>query len=127
MTQRKSPPFAPAATARNNGFDSEYDYDLICASFAAAYGLRLRLPEIRMSWKEFSVLLTNLPAESQLARAIAIRTAEGEELNRLSAPQKKLRDDWYAWLNKRTTTAEKAAVGGQLQNTLKSMFYERRS
>lgn len=73
------------------------------------------------------MLLTNLPAESQLARAVAIRTAEGDALNALSAAQRKLRDDWYAWINSQASAEEKVEDGEQLQNCFRSMFYERRS
>ena len=111
---------------RNSGFDPEHDYDLICASFAASYGIRLRAPRTRMSWREFAALLTNLPGESQLARVIAVRTAEGDDLNSLSPAQRKLRGDWYAWLNSRATAEEKSEGGERLQGFLKSMFYERR-
>jgi hypothetical protein len=79
-----------------------------------------------MSWREFSALLTNLPAESQLARVVAIRSAEGEEQNALSPGQKKLRDDWYDWLNSCSTTEDKAKSNERLQVFLKSMFHERR-
>jgi len=111
---------------QHNGFDPEHDYDLICASFVASYGIRLRLPETRMSWREFTSLLTNLPGESQLARSIAIRTAEGEELNSLSPAQKNLREDWYAWLDSQATTEKKSEDSERLREFLKSMFYERR-
>ncbi|MGX8710211.1 MAG: Gp15 family bacteriophage protein [bacterium] len=98
----------------------------MCASFAASYGIRLRLAETRMSWREFSAFLANLPGESQLARIISIRTAEGDELNSLSPAQKKLRNDWYVWLNSRTTPEKKLEDSEQLRESLKSMFYERR-
>lgn len=111
---------------QSNGFDLEYDYDLICASFAASYGIRLRFPETRMSWREFTALLANLPGESQLVRLISIRTAEGDELNSLSPAQKKLRDEWYAWLNSQTPAEKKAEDSERLQEFLKSIFTERR-
>ncbi|QAT48728.1 hypothetical protein EQM14_02485 [Caproiciproducens sp. NJN-50] len=114
------------STAKRNGFDLGHDYGLIYASFAASYGIRLGLPPTRMSWEEFAVLLTNLPAESQLARAVAVRTAEGGALNALSAAQRKLRDDWYAWINSQTPAEEKAEDGKRLQDYLKSIFCERR-
>jgi len=79
-----------------------------------------------MGWKEFTMLLTNLPAESQLARAVAVRTAEGDALGALSAAQRKLRNDWYDWINSQTSEEEKAEDGEQLQNYFKSMFYEGR-
>lgn len=113
-------------TAQSNGFDLEHDYDLICASFAASYGIRLRFSETRMSWWEFIALLANLPGESQLVRLISIRTAEGDELNSLSPAQKKLRDDWYAWLSSQTPDEKKSEDNERLQEFLKSIFTERR-
>lgn len=80
-----------------------------------------------MSWQEFTDLLEYLPAESQLARIIAVRTAEGEELNGLSASQKRLRNDWYSWLDRQATPDEKAQGSKELQKFFKSMFYERRN
>lgn len=77
-----------------------------------------------MSWPEFTALLSGLPAESQLARMIAVRTAEGDELELLSPGALKLRDEWDKWLNSRMTGAEKRADGKQLQQMFKSMFYE---
>ena len=77
-----------------------------------------------MSWAEFSALLSNLPAESQLARTISVRTAQGNELKLLSSGALKLRDEWLTWLNSQRAGMEKRADGEQLQQMFKSMFYE---
>lgn len=77
-----------------------------------------------MSWREFTDLLAGLPGESQLARMIAVRTAEGEELKLLSPGALKLRAEWSAWLDGRMTDGEKQSGAKRLQKTFKSLFYE---
>ena len=96
---------------------------MICASFAASYGIRLMLPETRVSWLEFTALLCNLPAESPLARMVALRMDENEEL---SPGQRELRDEWHRWLNSQKSDGEKRSEEDQLQTMLQSLFYERR-
>lgn len=78
-----------------------------------------------MSWHEFTALLSNITSESQLARIIAVRTAEGDELKILSPEALKLRDVWYSWIDSQKSSTEKQEDGRQLQNMFKSMFYER--
>ena len=68
--------------------------------------------------------MSNLPAESQLVRVIAIRTAEGEELKTLPPGALKLRDEWYSWLNSQETIQERQAGEAKLQEIFKSLFYE---
>lgn len=76
-------------------FEFDYDYDLICASFAFVYGIRLRkLDYGDLSYTEFTLLLKYLPGDCQLAQVINIRMAEGEEYNKLPSSQKQMCDEW---------------------------------
>lgn len=91
------------------------------ASFAAAYGLRIRAPGTRLPWPEFTALLAGLPADTPLAQLIAIRQASDKEAESLGESARQARADWQMRL------AERAACGNappteQLELVFRSLF-----
>jgi len=78
-----------------------YDYDLIEASFAKQYGIRLRQEE-DMSWSEFCTLLGGIMPETPLGRVASIRAEKDPKvLKEFTKDQKKIRNDWLMYQNKK--------------------------
>ena len=70
------------------------DYDLIEASFAQQYGVRLR-KENDMSWDEFCSLLSGLNSDTPLGGIISIRSEKDpKKLKDFTPEQKKIRSDY---------------------------------
>ncbi|WFF72671.1 Gp15 family bacteriophage protein [Proteiniclasticum sp. QWL-01] len=77
-------------------YDIWDDWELIEASFADQYHIRLRsAQEESMSWEEFKNLLSGLGPETALGRVINIRSEDQKDtLRHFSEGQHKIRDDW---------------------------------
>lgn len=72
------------------------DYELIEASFAQQYGIRLRR-ENDMSWDEFSTLLAGLNGDTPLGHIVSIRSeTDKERLKQFTPAERKIRNDWRA-------------------------------
>ena len=72
-------------------YDLIYDYELIEASFAQQYGIRLRL-ETEMCWSEF---LTLLSGQTPLGNVVRIRSETDMEVLKAFTPeQNRIRSDW---------------------------------
>lgn len=70
------------------------DYDLIEASFAEQYGIRLRR-EDDMPWSEFCTLLSGLLPDTPLGKIVSIRAEKDRKiLKTFTKEQKKIRSDW---------------------------------
>ena len=92
---RRRPTFAP-----NNSSESWYDliedYELIEASFAKQYGIRLSR-EDDMSWVEFTTLLAGLDETTPLGKIVAIRAENDKDvLKRFTKEQHRIRNEWRA-------------------------------
>lgn len=75
-------------------YDLIYDYELIEASFAQQYGIRLRL-ETEMCWSEFLTLLSGLNGETPLGNVVRIRSETDMEVLKAFTPeQNRIRSDW---------------------------------
>lgn len=75
-------------------YDLFEDYELIEASFAQQYGIRLRTEE-DMEWSEFCVLLGGLNEKTPLGRIISIRSEKDPKMIKEFTPdQKKIRNEW---------------------------------
>lgn len=69
------------------------DFDLIEASFAMQYGIRLRNDD--MSWSEFCTLLTGIMPKTPLGEIVSIRCEEDKDiLKNFTKEQHKIRNDW---------------------------------
>lgn len=111
------PPFAAEC-----GFDFEHDYALIVASFAYAYGLRIRQPDTRIPWPEFQQLLGALPPDAPLVQLIGIRKATDKESEYFGDAQKKVRDDWQIWLYEQQSAEKHEETAEGLEQMFQSLF-----
>lgn len=75
-------------------YDLIEDYDLIEASFAQQYGIRLR-QEADMSWGEFCTLLAGINEKTPLGRVVMIRSEKDPKaIKNFTKEQKKIRNNW---------------------------------
>lgn len=99
-------------TAQKNGFDFTHDYPLLVASFACAYGLRIRSPATHIPWPEFAALLAGLPGDMPLPQVIAIRQASEKEAEQFSAVVQQARTDWQLWLAEQSALFSTSTTAG---------------
>lgn len=82
-------------------YDLEEDYDLIEASFAKQYGIRLSR-ENDMSWAEFCSLLSGLMPDTPLGQIVSIRSeTDSKIIKNFSKEQRKIRSDWILRRNRK--------------------------
>ena len=92
---RRRPTFAKSNTGES-WYDLIGDYELIEASFAKQYGIRLSREE-DMSWVEFTTLLAGLDETTPLGKIVAIRSENDKDiLKRLTKDQHRIRNEWRA-------------------------------
>lgn len=78
----------------NTWYDIREDWDLIEASFASQYGIRIRY-QTDMPWTEFCVLVSGLMHDTPLGQVVAIRAETDEDMIKSFSPdQKRIRDEW---------------------------------
>ena len=97
-------------------YDLIGDYELIEASFAQQYGIRLRR-EDDMSWDEFITLLGGINGDTPLGRIVSIRAeTDPETIKRFSPSEKKIRNEWRSRHRKIITDKQEyeAAMNGFL-------------
>jgi len=83
----------------NKWYDLFEDFDLIEASFAMQYNIRLRNDD--MTWSEFSALLKGIMPETPLGQIVSIRSEEDKNmLKNFTKEQHKIRNDWRNRNNK---------------------------
>jgi len=76
------------------GYDLIDDLELIEASFAQQYGIRLRI-EDDMQWGEYISLLSGLNSKSPLGEVVAIRLEKDPKtIKRFTKAQHKIRNDY---------------------------------
>ena len=75
-------------------YDLFEDYDIIEASFAQQYGIRLRA-EDEMQWDEFVNLLAGLNGDTPLGYMVRIRSEKDPKIIKgFSRSEKKIREEW---------------------------------
>lgn len=78
----------------NKWYDLFDDWDLIEASFAMQYQIRLT-HEVDMTWSEFCVLLGGIMPKTPLGQIVSIRSEEDKDMLKNFTPeQHKIRNDW---------------------------------
>lgn len=103
-------------------YDLYYDWDLIDASFATQYGIRLR-SEKDITWGEFSTLLAGLMPETPLGQVVSIRSETNKEILKQFTPyQRKIRSDWHNFLAKQTSPADARAAVRSFQEMCRQAF-----
>lgn len=75
-------------------YDILDDWELIEASFAKQYGIRLRR-EPDMTWAEFSALLSGLMPDTPLGEVVSIRSeTDRKRIERFTPAQRRIYDEW---------------------------------
>ena len=101
---------------QEDGYDLFEDYDLIEASFAQQYGIRLRHEE-KMPYSEFTTLLAGLDHETPLGRIVGIRTENDKDRLKSFTPEmRRLRRDWQVKMAKRQAEENPDWVRSQLDD-----------
>jgi hypothetical protein len=94
------------------------DWELIEASFAQQYGIRLRY-EDDMEWTEFSSLLAGLNGETPLGHVVSIRSEKDPKVKKRFTPEQKR--IYNAWRRRSALKGGSDEYMSQMQS-LKSMF-----
>lgn len=102
-------------------FDLYGDWNLIEASFAAQYGIRLRREADTMSWGEFTTLLSGLMGNTPLGEIIAIRSENDKNvLKHFTKEQHRIRNEWrqrqVARMKERISQMSKEELERQIRN-----------
>lgn len=112
--KRWSVPFANLDCSELPFYDLIEDYELIEASFAQQYGIRLRR-ENDMSWDEYITLLSGIGGDTPLGRIVSIRSeTDKERLKQFTPDEKRIRNEWRA-KHRRVVTGKRqldAAMSG---------------
>lgn len=89
MTRRK-----PVSNGQK-WYDFYDDWDLIEASIAQQYGIRLRAEINTISWSEVKMLIGGLLGETPLGRIISIRSENDKDMLKNFTPDMhRIRNDW---------------------------------
>ena len=79
----------------------KFDWDLIVASFAQQYGIRLYYEYENMSCEEFRQLLSGLNGDTTLGYVVQTRAEKDpKKIRKMTAHEKKIRNDWVAFKSK---------------------------
>lgn len=100
------------------------DWDLIEASFAMQYGIRLR-EETDMTFSEFCTLLSGIMPKTPLGQIVSIRSEEDKDmLKNFNKEQHKIRNEWRNRNNPVVdmTEEEKAKKAKEFQDMMANMF-----
>ena len=109
---------------RNNDpcYDPDFDADLIEASFASQYGIRLR-QEPDITYAEWARLLSGLMPETPLGRVVQIRVEKDPKvLKQYTEYERKIRSDWAKFKSVHIPKEQAKLDMAQLQQALKSLF-----
>ena len=118
MKKQKRILIHPAKDKQESWYDLLEDYDLIEASFAKQYGIRLR-NEQDMTWSEFATLLSGLMPDTPLGQIISIRAEKDKEIiKRFTKEQKRIQSDWK---RRQSKNIDKESYDDAM-NAFKNMF-----
>lgn len=93
--KRLRPDFENKASSKSDSFyDIHDDWDLIEASLAKQYGIRIR-NEKSMSWSEFSALVSGLMSDTPLGQMVVIRSErDSKAIKGFSPEQRRIHTEW---------------------------------
>lgn len=108
-------------------YDFYDDWDLIEASIAQQYGIRLRSELKTISWSEVRMLISGLLSDTPLGRIIQIRSEnDKEQLKHFTPEMHKIRNDWRNRMAKDKLKDEDALnrTFDNMEKMLKILFYD---
>lgn len=116
-----SGPGSPQSKFHESWYDLVYDRDLIVATFASQYGIRLDQEE--MPYGEFRKLLVGIMPDTPLGKIVAIRQESRKEVLKQYGPHEHhIRREWRKFQSDRVPDEVKKASVEQLQKQLSQMF-----
>lgn len=110
-------------------YDFYDDWDLIEASIAQQYGIRLRSEIDTISWSEVKMLISGLLGETPLGKVIQIRSENDKErLKSFTPDMHRIRNDWRNRIAKDKLKDEDALnrTFDNMEKMLKILFYEQK-
>lgn len=110
-------------------YDIYDDWDLIEASIAQQYGIRLRNEIKTISWSEVRMLISGLLGDTPLGRVIQIRSEDdSDRLKSFTPEMRKIRNDWRNRLAKDKLKDEDALnrTFDNMEKMLKILFYDKK-
>lgn len=110
-------------------YDIYDDWDLIEASIAQQYGIRLRNEIKTISWSEVRMLISGLLCDTPLGRVIQIRSEDdSDRLKSFTPEMRKIRNDWRNRLAKDKLKDEDALnrTFDNMEKMLKILFYDKK-
>ena len=103
-------------------YDPEFDKDIIEASFAAQYGIRLS-QEQDISYAEWAKLMSGLMGDTPLGRLVSIRMERDPKIiKNFGKWEQKVRADWVKFKSSKMTKKQQTDGVEALQEALKKMF-----
>lgn len=82
----------------------EHDWDLIVASFAQQYGIRLNQEYFTISHVEFKQLLIGLNGDTSLGNVVRIRSEKNpKKIKEMTNKEKEIRNEWQMFKAKQTS------------------------
>lgn len=117
----------PVAKGSPRWYDFYDDWDLIEASVAQQYGIRLRSELKTISWSEVRMLISGLLSDTPLGRVIQIRSEnDKEQLKQFTPEMHKIRNDWRNKVAKDKLKDEDALnrTFDNMEKMLKVLFYD---
>lgn len=108
-------------------YDFYDDWDLIEASIAQQYGIRLRSEIKTISWSEVRMLISGLLSDTPLGKVIQIRSEENKEVLKTFTPEmRRIRSEWRNKKAKEKLKDEDALnrTFENMEKMLKVLFYD---
>ena len=117
----RKPPSDFSSTGEN-WYDLWEDWDLVEASLAKQYSLRIR-DKSDMPWDEFCALVGGLMPDTPLGQIVSIRAEKDPAVIKSFTPdQKRIRDEWMRRVLSNTDEATLEQQQKQVQDMLAKMF-----
>lgn len=104
-------------------YDATIDANLIEASFAKQYGIRLSIEDIQVS--EYYRLLGGLMEDTPLGAIIAIRSEENQDVLKSFSPEKRrIRDQWRLHIAGKQYATMSQEAKKKNNSALKALFMQ---
>lgn len=123
--RKQKPDFKKPRTTSEHFYDPEFDKDLIEASFATQYGIRLR-QEPDITYAEWARLVSGLMPETPLGKVVQIRMEKDPKIiSKYGEYERRVRADWNKFKYSQQTAEQSSQSVEQLQSMLKNLFARR--
>lgn len=101
----------------------KFDWDLIVASFAQQYGIRLYYEYESMSCEEFRQFLSGLNGDTPLGFVVQTRAEKDpKNIRKMTAHEKKIRSDWMSFKSKNNKTKKVELKAEDISKVFSKIF-----